>query len=221
MLVSRGVTTCAGMTAHTVVLAQTRVGFLTGGRKKSFLDLLQDEQTAQLEETYACATVAMTRARTLCLIVGPLNMKDLLGAATVMDTLMYGVEHVGTGRANFYPHDYKLSCSPPDKSFIDMLKLCLSGPHFSPPAIVEVLQDYVTNFHKVRRLHLIVVDLCGHGSTILSEPERSLISCGSFGIVCQFFKRSSASSFVLFFTWTAVLLESSSLTLSAPGFYQF
>ena len=26
-------------------------------------------------------------------------------------------------------------------------------------AIVEVLQDYVTNFHKVRRLHLIVVDL--------------------------------------------------------------
>ena len=36
---------------------------------------------------------------------------------------------------------------------------CLSGPHFPPPAIVEVLQDYVTNFHKVRRLHLIVVDL--------------------------------------------------------------
>ena len=36
---------------------------------------------------------------------------------------------------------------------------CLSGPHFPPPAIVEVLQDYVTNYHKVRRLHLIVVDL--------------------------------------------------------------
>ena len=36
---------------------------------------------------------------------------------------------------------------------------CLAGPHFRPPAIVEVLQDYVTNFHKVRRLHLIVVDL--------------------------------------------------------------
>ena len=33
-IVSRGVTTCAGMTAHTVILAQTRVGFLTGGRKK-------------------------------------------------------------------------------------------------------------------------------------------------------------------------------------------
>ena len=27
------------------------------------------------------------------------------------------------------------------------------------PAIVEALQDYVTNYHKARRLHLIVVDL--------------------------------------------------------------
>ena len=67
-IVSRGVTTCAGMTAHTVILAQTRVGFLTGGRKSSFLDLPEDEQTVQLEEAYARATVAITRARALCLI---------------------------------------------------------------------------------------------------------------------------------------------------------
>ena len=46
--------------AHTVVLAQTRVGFLTGGREKSFLDLTQDEQTVQLEEAHARATVAIT-----------------------------------------------------------------------------------------------------------------------------------------------------------------
>ena len=67
----------------------------------------------------------------------------------------------GLGRAHFYLHDHELSRSPPDESFIDMLKqnCCLSGPHFPPPAIVEVLQDYVTNYHKVRRLHLIVVDL--------------------------------------------------------------
>ena len=160
-IVSRGVTTCAGMTAHTVVLAQTRVGFLTGGRKKSFLDLAQDEQAVQMEEAYARATVAITRARALCLIMGPLDMKGLLGAATVMGTLMYGAGHVWAGRANFYLHDNELCRSPPDASFIDMLKqnCCLAGPHFPPPAIVEVLQDYVTNFHKVRRLHLIVVDL--------------------------------------------------------------
>ena len=111
----------------------------------------------QLEEAYARATVAITRARALCLIMGPLDMKGLLGAATVMGTLMYGAGHV----SHFYLHDHELSRSPPDESFIDMLKqnCCLSGPHFPPPAIVEVLEDYVTNYHKVRRLHLIVVDL--------------------------------------------------------------
>ena len=59
-IVSRGVTTCAGMTAHTVLLAQTKVGFLTGGRKKSFRLLSEDEQMVQLEESYARATVAIT-----------------------------------------------------------------------------------------------------------------------------------------------------------------
>ena len=151
-IVSRGVTTCAGMTAHTVIPAQTRVGFLTGGRKKSFLALPEDEQMVQLEEACARATVAITRARALCLIMGPLDMKGLLGAASVMGTLMYGAGHVWAGRALFYLHDHELSRSPPDGSFIDMLKqnCCLSGPHFPPPAIVEVLQDYVTNFYKVR-----------------------------------------------------------------------
>ena len=133
-IVSRGVTTCAGMTAHTVILAQTRVGFLTGGRKKYFLALPEEEQMVQLEEAYARATVAITRARALCLIMGPLDMKGLLGAATVMDTLIYGAGHVWAGRAHFYLHDYELSRSPPDESFIDMLEhnCCLTGPHFPP-----------------------------------------------------------------------------------------
>ena len=157
-IVSRGVTTCAGMTA---LLAQTKVGFLTGGRKKSFLLLSEDEQMVQLEEAYARATVAITRARSLCLIMGPLDMKGLLGAATVMGTLMYGAGHVWAGQAHFYLHDGELSRSPSDETFIHMLQqnCCLSGPHFPPPAIVEALQDYVTRYYKVRRLHLIVVDL--------------------------------------------------------------
>eukprot|EP00434_Breviolum_minutum_P024858 symbB.v1.2.021955.t1/scaffold1926.1/size95923/11 len=132
------------MTAHTVLLAQTKVGFLTGGRKKYFLALPEDEQMVQLEEAYARATVAITRARALCLIMGPLDMKGFLGAATVMGTLMYGAGHVWAGHAHLYLHDFELSRSPPDETFIDMLKqnCCLSGPHFPPPAIVEALQDY-------------------------------------------------------------------------------
>jgi len=88
-------------------------------------------------------------------------MKGLIGAATVMGTLMYGAGHVWAGRANFYLHDHEIHHSPPDEAFIDMLtQNCrLAGPRFPPPAIVEVLQDYITNYHKVRRLHLIVVDL--------------------------------------------------------------
>ena len=100
-IVSRGVTTCAGMTAHTVLLVQTKVGFLTGGRKKSFRLLSEDEQMVQLEEAYARATVAITRARSLCLIMGPLDMKGLLRAATVMGALMYGAGHVWEGQGHF------------------------------------------------------------------------------------------------------------------------
>ena len=60
-----------------------------------------------------------------------------------------------------YLHDGELSRSPPDETFIHMLQqnCCLTGPHFPPPAIVEALHDYVTHYYKVRRLHLIVVDL--------------------------------------------------------------
>ena len=113
----------------------------------------------QLEEAYARATVAITRARSLCLIMGPLDMKGLL--ATVMGTLMYGAGHVWEGQAHFYLHDGELSSAPSDETFIHMLRqnCSLTGPHFPPPAIVEALQDYVTHYYKVRRLHLIVVDL--------------------------------------------------------------
>ena len=61
----------------------------------------------------ARATVAITRAaRSLCLIMGPLDMNGLLGAAAMMGTLMYGARHVWAGRANFYLHDQDLCHSP-------------------------------------------------------------------------------------------------------------
>ena len=88
-------------------------------------------------------------------------MKGLLGAATVMGTLMYLAGHVWEGHANFYLHEHALARAPTDEEFVQMLatNCCLTGPDFPPPAIAEVLQDCVANYHKVRRLHLIVVDL--------------------------------------------------------------
>ena len=84
-----------------MIVAQTKIGFLTSGRRASFLDLPQDEQDIQLEEAYGRATVALTRARSLCVILGPLDMKGLLEAATVIGSLMYGAGHVFKGQANF------------------------------------------------------------------------------------------------------------------------
>ena len=89
-VISRSVTSCAGMTAFMVVVAQTKVGFLTGGRGQRFRDLPEEERRTQEEEAYARATVALTRARKMCVIFCPLDMKGLLGAATVMGSLMYG-----------------------------------------------------------------------------------------------------------------------------------
>ena len=113
-VVSRGVTTCAGMTAHTVIVAQTQIGFLTGGRRASFHDLPQEEQER--------ATVALTRARSLCVIMGPLDMKGLLGAATVIGSLMYGAGHVFKGQANFHMHGGSFRNSPSDADFGQLLE---------------------------------------------------------------------------------------------------
>ena len=43
-VISRGVTSCAGMTAQHVLLAQTKIGFLTGGHGYSFQDLSPEEK---------------------------------------------------------------------------------------------------------------------------------------------------------------------------------
>ena len=87
---SKSVTSCAGMTAHFVLLAQTKGGFLSGGRSRRMKELPEKEVLAQLEEAYARATVALTRAQKLCIIMGPLDMRELLGAATVIGCLKCG-----------------------------------------------------------------------------------------------------------------------------------
>ena len=58
---SRSVTSCA-MTAY---MAQTEIGFLTGGRREKFRNLPEEERWTQEEEAYARTTVALTRARDL------------------------------------------------------------------------------------------------------------------------------------------------------------
>ena len=70
----------------------------------------------QLEEVCARATVIITRARSLFLIMDLRDMKGLWGAATAMDTLMYGAGHVWKSQTHFYLHDGDLSSAPPDET---------------------------------------------------------------------------------------------------------
>lgn len=156
-VVSRGVTSCAGMTASTIIVAQTRLGFLREGRSTSFQRLPVKEQTVQVEEGFARATVALTRARSLCIIMGPLDMKGLVGAATITGCLMYGAGHAFQSHVNFHLYDRTIVDSPSDTQFVIWLEENQRTAGRLPPlACIEALNDYSTQQYKVRRLHLIV-----------------------------------------------------------------
>ena len=94
------------------------VGFLTGGRGQKFRTLPEDARRTQEEEAYARATVALTRARKMCVIFCPLDMKGLLGAATVMGSLMYGVGHCWNGAVNMHLRSPSLEDCPDGEEFL-------------------------------------------------------------------------------------------------------
>ena len=50
--------------------------------------------SVQLEEAYARATVALTRARRLCVLLCPLDQKGPIGAATILGCLQYGLGYL-------------------------------------------------------------------------------------------------------------------------------
>ena len=81
------------MTAHTVIVHKPKSASLQAVEEQAFMPCHRKSKI-QLEEAYGGATVALTRARSLCIIMGPLDMKGLLGAATLIGSLMYGAGHV-------------------------------------------------------------------------------------------------------------------------------
>ena len=162
---SKSVTSCAGMTAHLVLLAQTRVGFLSGGRGKRMRDLTPTEFLAQLEEAYARATVVLTRAQRLCILMGPLDMKGLLGAATVIRCLKYGAGVCGFDPeqrdVKMYLREPTVEAGPDDAAFLASLRRSITNTRgvYPPVAFAEVYCSDSSTLTKIRRLHLIVVDL--------------------------------------------------------------
>ena len=163
-VISRGVTSCAGMTAQHVLLAQTKIGFLTGGRGYSFQELSPEDKQSQREEAFARATVALTRAQRFCFIMCPLDMKGIIGAATVVGCLQHGVgicDERFTGSSLLVELKAgSLAQSRDDSNFLEAFRLSatLKTGEF-PAALVELYYEPEASTARLRRLHLVIVDL--------------------------------------------------------------
>ena len=105
--------------------------------------LPEKEVLAQLEEAYARATVALTLAQKLCIIMGPLDMRGLLGAATVIGCLKYGAGvcgvHVSNQAAEVFLKDGSLNDGPDDEAFLLSLRRSLKTARgaYPPVALAE------------------------------------------------------------------------------------
>ena len=167
------------MTAFMVVVAQTKVGFRTGGRGQRFRNLSEEERRTQEEEAYARATVALTRACKMCVIFCPLDMKGLLGAATVMGSLMYGADHCWHGTINMHLRGPSLEDCPSDDQFLSSLDLIgvpggtMAQRRYPPVVLIECVADITQRHHKVHRLHLVIVDLWRPWKTNAPAPPPS------------------------------------------------
>ena len=145
------------MTAKVTIIAQTRIGFLSGLRRIPHGEEAENSFDVQREEAAARATVALTRAKELCVILGPLDMLGLISAATVVGSLMYGVGICWRQDLELHYQQEEAEASMDDVKMIDMLKNarpCSALPPLALGEIVHVSEEKFT----VRRLHLIIVD---------------------------------------------------------------
>ena len=165
------------MAAHHVLLTQTKVGFLTGGRGRNFHKLADAEKNAQHEEAYARATVALTRAQRFCFLMCPLDMKGLVGAATVVGSLQHG-SGICEQRADADPLQVALKASSrnlsqQDEDFLRHFRAsaAVTNGCFPPAAVVETNHEPDAAFAKLRRLHPIIVDLLHPKRASLAEQR--------------------------------------------------
>ena len=156
MVLARSVASCAGMTAKVTIIAQTRIGLLSGLRRFAGGEEAEDAYDVQREEAAARATVALTRAKELCVILGPLDMLGLIGAATVIGSLMYGVGLCWQQGLEFHYQHKELGGEMDDEQMVQQLKDAGACSELPPLALAEVVHLIDDDF-QVRRLHLIMV----------------------------------------------------------------
>ena len=130
-----------------MLLAQTKIGFLTGGRGYSFQELSPEDKQSQREEAFARATVALTRAQRFCFIMCPLDMKGIIGAATVVGCLQHGVgicDERSTGSSLLVELKAgSLAHSRDDANFLAAFRrsATVKTGEFPPAALVELYHE--------------------------------------------------------------------------------
>ena len=156
----------------------TEIGFLTGGRGYSFQELSPEDKQSQREEAFARATVALTRAQRFCFIMCPLDMKGIIGAATVVGCLQHGVgicDERSTGSSLLVELKAgSLAQSRDDSNFLEAFRLSatVKKGEFPPAALVELYHEPEASAARLRRLHIVIVDLCHPRRTATRTEKR-------------------------------------------------
>ena len=146
-------------------MAQTRRGFLSGGSAAQTADMTSAENAIQLEEAYARVTVALTRARRLCVLLSPLDQKGPIGAATILGCLQYGLGHLRLSQLTMpLWHEAVHLAAPSDASFMNRLENMTPHSLLPPLSLVVMRPSRNGPDYTFLRLHLVVVDLYRHWS---------------------------------------------------------
>ena len=163
---TRCVTSCAGSAAYLSVVAHTRRGFLSGGSASQTEHMTDAEKEIQLEEAHARVTVALTRARRLCVLLCPLDQKGPIGAATILGCLQYGLGHLHLSQLTMplWQEAVRLT-SPSDASFLRQFENMTPHSLLPPVSIVVMRPTRDGRNYTFLRLHLVVVDLYRHWSS--------------------------------------------------------
>ena len=109
-------------------------------------------------------------------------MRGLLGAATVIGCLKYGAGvcgvHVSNPAAEVFLKDGSLNDGPDDEAFLLSLRRSLKTARGAYPvvALAEIYQEYKSPLTKVRRLHLMVVDL-GRSRSVSPQVYQDFMNC--------------------------------------------
>ena len=158
---SKSVTSCAGMTAHFVLLAQTKVGFLSGGRSRRMKEAPGEGGPCPTGGSLCPSNSGSYKSAKAVYHHGPPRHARAAWGRYGNRLSQIWCMHVNNPSAEVFLKDGSLNAGPDDCAFLQSLRRSLktSRGAYPPVALAEVYREYKLPLTKIRRLHLMVVDL--------------------------------------------------------------